>query len=101
MFFHEDKNSIVVQLSNAQQDDVVLKFIVESVLNGSCNDYILWNNISYENYNSDMPFVILKAMQVNIIKKTHEKNHFGMRNIKQLSKWNFGLQTCVKRTFIF
>lgn len=36
-----------------------------------------------------MLFVVPKAMQVDIIKQTHEKGHFGVRKIEQLLKREF------------
>jgi len=51
--------------------------------------YLSWNNILYENCNNDISFAIPKPMKMNKIKKTHEKSHFGMKKVEQLSKWEF------------
>jgi len=79
----EDNSNFIARLSNAQQADKTSRSIIESVESGSCNDYVLRNDIKilYKNYNDDVLFVVLKAMQLDIIKQIHEKGHFGIKKI--------------------
>ncbi|KAG5308159.1 TF28 protein, partial [Pseudoatta argentina] len=89
MYIREDNSSLVARLSNAQRDDKTLTQIIESVENKACNDYILRNDILYKRCDGDLLLVIPKSMQVDIIKQTHERGHFGVRKTEQLLKREF------------
>ncbi|KAG5327836.1 TF211 protein, partial [Pseudoatta argentina] len=89
IYIREDNSSLVARLSNAQRDDKTLTQIIESVENKACNDYILRNDILYKRCDGDLLLVIPKSMQVDIIKQTHERGHFGVRKTEQLLKREF------------
>lgn len=86
MLYYEDNYSLTARIANAQRNDEILKRIIKLTEGGNGSEYVLRNDILYRNCNGDLLLVIPKAMQVDVIKKIHEKGHFGVRKVEQLLK---------------
>lgn len=89
LLIRESIDNLITRLSSAQQDDVELKSIINSVKSGNCKDYIVKNDILYKICDEDMLFVVPKTMQVDVIKQAHDQGHFGVRKVQKPLKREF------------
>lgn len=86
MMICENDESITTRLSRAQREDEQLKPIIAILKYGAYNDFELLNNVLHKKHKDDLLLVVPKAMQREIIKKTHDKGHFSIRKVQQLLK---------------
>lgn len=82
----EDTESVTMRLSKAQRDDENLKPVFEALKHGADNDFMLQNGVLYKKYEDDLLFVVPKAMQREIITKTHDKGHFAVNKVERILK---------------
>lgn len=84
-----EDESITMRLLRAQRDNEYLKPIFETLKYDTYNDFALQNNVLYKKHKDDLLLVVLKAMQREIIKQTHDKGHFSIRKVEQLLRREF------------
>lgn len=97
----ECREGLTARLRWAQRKDDDLSKIFEATKRGEMNGYIIRGGILYKEVGDDIPVIIPKAMQMQIIRKIHEQvnePHFGVNKTETLVKadyWipNFALES--------
>lgn len=72
------------RLRRAQDDDLKIKLIKKVLENEPYEDYIIENGIVCKVKDGNKLIVVPKKMQNEIIRKNHEKGHFGMVKTEEL-----------------
>lgn len=84
-----DGESVTTRLSKAQRCDEHLKPIFDALLHGAYDNFVVQNDILYKKCGDDLFFVVPKAMQHEVISRTHDVGHFAINKVERTLKKEF------------
>lgn len=88
------------RLKRAQDGDENIQLIKRILLKEPYQNYVLQNDILYKEKNGNKMIVVPKKMQTEIIRKNHERGHFGIVKTEELINREYfieNLQTKIKK----
>lgn len=88
------------RLKKAQDEDEHIQLLKRILEKEPYQNYIFYNEILYKERNGDKVFVVPKKMQNEIIRKNHERGHFGVAKTEELINREYfieNLQTKIKK----
>lgn len=74
----------IARIRKAQNEDEHIRLIKKILEKESYQDYVLQNEILYKWKNNNKLIVVPKKMQCEIIRRNHEKGHFGIVKTEEL-----------------
>lgn len=80
---------ITEKVQKAQQEDKRLQLIMKILEKEEYEDYAMRNGVLYKDGEEGQILVVPKKMQTEIIRKQHERGHFGVKKTEELIKREF------------
>ncbi|KMQ88410.1 hypothetical protein RF55_12116 [Lasius niger] len=80
---------LTARLKKAQNKDDDVKKILDTLKQGQPSDYILRGGLLYKEIDDDIRLVIPKSMQIQIIRRAHERGHFAVGKTEALVKKDY------------
>lgn len=89
MLIEECEDSMMAKLRLNQSEDAELKDIRKQVEEGKTKKFIVENGLLCKKIDGDVPIVIPKLMQTPMIRRVHDRGHFGNAKTEQLLKSDY------------
>jgi len=80
----ESDKCLTARLRKAQRDDDDLKEKIERAEEGKLSGYTVQRGLLYKDVGDETRVVIPKLMQLQVIRKAHERSHFGINKTETL-----------------
>lgn len=96
----ECEDGLTARLKKAQREDENIKKKLDEVQGGQLDGYIVRGGLLYKNVDSEIRLVVPKTMQLQIIRRAHERGHFAVGKTETLVKndyWIPGLRPKVEK----
>ncbi|MCO6516465.1 MAG: hypothetical protein J6586_08215 [Snodgrassella sp.] len=100
MLIDEDERGIVVRLREAQLREDDLRQIRDDIKQYEADGYVLRNELLYREVEDTPLLVVPKSMQTQVVRRAHERGHFGVTKTEALVKrdyWFRGMREKVER----
>lgn len=85
----ECERGMLARLKKAQSADNNLKEIFKAIERDHLEGYLIRGGLLYKEDNGDIRLVVPKAMQSQVIRKTHEQGHFGIVKTEALVRKDY------------
>ena len=89
MLIDEDERGIVVRLRDAQLQEHDLRQIRDNIKQHEADGYILKNEHFYQEIEDTPLLVVPKSMQTQVVRRAHERGHFGVTKTEALVKRDY------------
>lgn len=100
MFVNEVNDGLIIKLRAAQNEDTDLQKIRDNIEKYRADGYVVKNDVLYRVLN-DVPLVVVpKPMQVQVVRRAHERGHFGVTKTEILLRrdyWFKGMRQKVEK----
>lgn len=88
---------ITARIKKAQNEDDYLRLIKKILETENYQDYIIQNEILYKKKDGSKLIVVPKNMQNEIIRKNHEKGHFGILKTEELINREYFIENLTEK----
>ena len=89
MLIDEDERGIVVRLREAQLREDDLRQIRDDIKQYEADGYVLRNELLYREVEDTPLLVVPKSMQTQVVRRAHERGHFGVTKTEALVKRDY------------
>lgn len=89
LIVRENDDGILARVRSAQERDDDLKIVLSNQECDDMNGYVVRNKLVYKDVNNELLIVVPKSMQYQVIRRVHEKGHFGVNKTEEILKKDF------------
>lgn len=89
LYICENDDGLIARLRSAQDKDKDLKQIIDAATRNEADGFIIRNKLLYKCMEGEMLVVVPKSMEVQIIRRAHDRGHFGINKTEAVVKKDF------------
>lgn len=89
LYICENDDGLIARLRSAQDKDKDLKPIIDAATRNEADGFIIRNKLLYKCMEGEMLVVVPKSMEVQVIRRAHDRGHFGINKTEAVVKRDF------------
>lgn len=93
LLIKESEDGMLTRLRRAQNADEKIQNLLKTANTNKITDYMLKNGILYKCIKDDFLIVVPEDMQIQVIRRAHERGHFGVTKTEEIVKQDFWFES--------